>query len=164
MEQWNKGRMSRMGYALAYMKGLRQQVRERVQDVGREEHSNVYRLSQQPEMTSHRLALLGLTLFCSTRCAGFLNPAADSAISVHGKVANVQADATCNLNLFTADGRAKGKLTVKPAFTRSFVVAPGSRGYYVEISCRGQSGGFRSETYELGGETKTLDLGSILLK
>ena len=105
-------------------------------------------------------------LFCCVGCnrfSGFLNPAAESFLSLHGKIANAQEGAICSLKLFTEKGKPSRQMTIAPEFKRSLVIAPGVHKYYMEISCTGQPGKFRSETYELGGN-QTIDLGTIVLK
>jgi hypothetical protein len=97
-------------------------------------------------------------------CVGFFNPAAESSVSVRGKITNVQPDTTCSVRLLTDKGRVAGEFTTRPQFHRSFVVAPGDRTYYVDVSCAGQPGRFRSTTYQLGGGRRVLDLGPIVLK
>jgi hypothetical protein len=97
-------------------------------------------------------------------CAGFLNPAAERAISVRGNIINVQRETKCSVRLFTEKGRKTGEIEVAAEFRRGFVVAPSDQRYYMEVSCPNQPGSFRSATFELGTGRKELDLGSIVLR
>lgn len=107
-----------------------------------------------------------VAVFCCAGCnrlTGLLHPTAESFLSVRGKIANAQEGATCSLQLFTEKGKLSRRMTMAPDFKGSLVISPGVQKYYMEISCRGQTGKFTSETYELGG-IKTIDLGTIILK
>jgi hypothetical protein len=98
-----------------------------------------------------------------TGCGGFLNPAAESSVSLQGKVIDIEPRATCHLQLYGEKGQPRGELTMTPEFKQSLVIAPGAHKYYVEVSCEGHPGKFRSAVYELGGGAKTLNLGTIVL-
>jgi len=84
-------------------------------------------------------------------------------VSVRGKVDDVDARATCHLQLYSEKGQPSGQLTMAPDFKRSLVIAPGAHKYYAEVSCEGHPGKFKSGTYELGGGTRALDFGTIVL-
>jgi hypothetical protein len=92
-----------------------------------------------------------------------MNPATESFVSVHGKVADVDSPRNCHLQLYSEDGQLSTSLTINPEFRRSLVIAPGARKYFVEVSCEGHTGKFKSGLYELGGGTRSLDLGTITL-
>lgn len=81
-------------------------------------------------------------------CAGFLNPAADGVITLRGTVVGVPADSPCLAQLHERNGKLVQEVAVPPAFSRSLVVAPGHRRYYVEIGCPDWQGRFRSEVYD----------------
>jgi hypothetical protein len=83
---------------------------------------------------------------------------------VRGEVANGEAGTACSLRLYTETGRMVGERAVPPRFRTSFSVAPGDHRYYVDISCVGRPGLFRSGTQKVGGERKALDLGVIVLR
>jgi hypothetical protein len=83
---------------------------------------------------------------------------------VRGEVANVQPDTKCTVRLFTEEGRLTREATVTREFRRSFTIAPGDHKYYVGVSCAAQPGSFTSTTYELGAQSKALDLGTIVLR
>lgn len=108
--------------------------------------------------------LLGLATSASAAaCGGFLHPATESAVTVHGRVAGVPTAATCSLRLVNKNGTVARELTIAPDFQRGMTIAPGQHEYYIEIGCPGQPGGFRSQVYTLGG-MREIDLGAIVLK
>src|SRR5215212_6005603 len=96
-------------------------------------------------------------------CSGFLHPATESSVMLRGRVADVRAPATCSLQLYRANGKLAREATVAPEFQRALTIAPGQHKYYIEVSCAGRSGKFRSETYTIGG-WRTIELGTFALK
>ena len=110
------------------------------------------------------VAMACAALLSCNGCAGFLNPGAESFVSVQGRVSNVEPRAACDLKLFSEGGEARQTLPVRGEFKTSLVTAPGAHKYYVEVSCPGHAGIFRSAVYELGGGTRTLDLGVVALQ
>ena len=120
-------------------------------------------------MKNHRNECLTMAWFilvscvgCSG-CAGFLHPAAENSVSVQGTVADVNARAVCHLQLYSEHGQPSARLTLSPEFRRSLVIAPGAHKYFLEVSCDGHPGKFKSEMYELGGGFRSVDLGTIVL-
>ena len=97
-------------------------------------------------------------------CAGFLNPAAESVVSVRGRVANADPAEECGLELYSNNGKSLQHRPIPSEFKTSLVIAPGAHKYYVEISCPGHTGLFRSPVYDLGGGTRSLDLGVVALR
>lgn len=98
-----------------------------------------------------------------TGCGGFLHPVTDGSVWLRGRVADVRPPSTCTVRLYKENGSLAREATVAPEFNRSLTIAPGQGKYYIEVSCTGHSGKFRSQVYELG-EMRTVDLGTIILK
>jgi len=118
-----------------------------------------------PVMPLAKATLAVLCLAGTIRCTAFMNPAAESSISLRGTITGVDRGAQCNLRLFTGRGRLVGERSIEPVFRGSFVDAPGNRRrYYVEISCANEPGTFKSPQYEVTGGRKELDLGTIVLQ
>jgi hypothetical protein len=134
--------------------------------MGAEEPRELHGLSCEIGSQSRRTARIAVfaLLLAGPHCAGFMHPAAETAISVEGAVANVPAEASCTLNLYTADGSRAAQATVTPAFRRTLVVAPGEQKYSVHLSCAGHSGEFRSPLYDRPPERRNINVGMVLLK
>lgn len=108
--------------------------------------------------------LVYVAVLCMGACGGFLNPAAENVVAIRGRIDSVRPDGNCTLSLMTEAGRVASQATIRPVFSRSFVIAPGNRKYYAMIGCDGESGIFKSAVYESGNETKVMDLGTITLR
>jgi hypothetical protein len=114
----------------------------------------------------HRILVARVVVACCLSfagCGGFLHPATDGGVWLRGRVTDVRPPATCTLGLYRENGALARETTVAPEFDRSLTIAPGQHSYYIEVSCTGKSGKFRSQVYKLGG-MRTVDLGTIVLK
>src|SRR5882672_5495028 len=94
-----------------------------------------------------------------TGCGGFLHPVTDGSVWLRGRVADVRPPSMWTVRLYKENGGLAREATVAPEFNRSLTIAPGQGKYYIEVSCTGHSGKFRSQVYELG-EMRTVDLGT----
>jgi hypothetical protein len=83
----------------------------------------------------------------------FLGPA-DGPLALEGSVSDSEGKPVtgCELTLHSSpDGRMISSQRVEPRFQTDFVIGPGEREYYVEVSCRGHLGVSRSRPFVVTG-------------
>ena len=75
----------------------------------------------------------------------------------------VEPTTACEVRLFRENGRLIREHSISPKISKGILVDPGRNEYYVEISCNGHPGEYRSNTLVMDDGRKTFDLGPITL-
>ena len=134
--------------------------------MGRTERQGISRMSSREigSPRGRRGVFLWVALLGFAGCTALLHPAAENTVSVRGKISNVAPDATCNVKLLTDRGNLAANMTTTAEFKRQLLVEGGHWKYYVDVTCAGHSGSYRSAIFELTATNKVIDLGTVVLK
>jgi hypothetical protein len=125
----------------------------------------LFRVMCRPGVSTRKRLIAVLLLPGLAGC--FLGPA-DGLLVLEGSVSDGEGKPVtgCGLALHSSpDGRMISSQEVEPRLRADFVIGPGKREYYAEVSCRGHSGVSRSRPFIATGlaDAHPVQLGEMRL-